>query len=225
MPLPRDDHVLRLDVAVDHAPVVAMSEGSDQLPCPAKNFLFGHFSLLGDDFIQPPAVDKVHHQIGVTVFFKVIADTGQVGVAQPGQQLRFLLELFAKFRQRTALGARIGDHLLERTADVEHSVHRFVDGAHATLAHQGDDTVATVNYLSWDEGHCNSTFQICSQETLVQTLRLVLTRLARFRTCGIILLPSAGVVQLVERLLAKEKVTGSSPVARSGSSVELYRET
>jgi hypothetical protein len=41
------------------------------------------------------------------------------------------------------------------------------------------------------------------------------SRLACLETYGIIFLRSAGVVQLVERLLAKEKVTGSSPVARS----------
>jgi hypothetical protein len=40
-------------------------------------------------------------------------------------------------------------------------------------------------------------------------------RLAYLETCGIILLLSAGVVQLVEHLLAKEKVMGSSPIARS----------
>jgi hypothetical protein len=39
--------------------------------------------------------------------------------------------------------------------------------------------------------------------------------LARLKTYGIILSLSAGVVQLVERLLAKEKVMGSSPIARS----------
>ena len=42
-----------------------------------------------------------------------------------------------------------------------------------------------------------------------------MSRLARLATYGIIFLRSAGVVQLVERLLAKEKVTGSNPVARS----------
>lgn len=41
---------------------------------------------------------------------------------------------------------------------------------------------------------------------------------ARPRTCGIMLALSAGVVQLVERLLAKEKVRGSSPLARSAYS-------
>ena len=40
-------------------------------------------------------------------------------------------------------------------------------------------------------------------------------QLARLRTYGIILPISAGVVQLVEHLLAKEKVTSSSLVARS----------
>jgi hypothetical protein len=32
----------------------------------------------------------------------------------------------------------------------------------------------------------------------------------------------AGVVQLVERLLAKEKVVGSSPIARSGVEIEEF---
>jgi hypothetical protein len=43
------------------------------------------------------------------------------------------------------------------------------------------------------------------------------SRLAYLETCGIISLLSAGVVQLVEHLLAKEKVMGSSPIARSFS--------
>ena len=35
-------------------------------------------------------------------------------------------------------------------------------------------------------------------------------------TLGLTVAEYAGVVQLVERLLAKEKVVGSSPIARSG---------
>ena len=45
--------------------------------------------------------------------------------------------------------------------------------------------------------------------------RLRMMRLACVGAHGIMALERAGVVQLVEHLLAKEKVTGSSPVARS----------
>ena len=53
--------------------------------------------------------------------------------------------------------------------------------------------------------------------------RLRMMQLACVGAHGIMALERAGVVQLVEHLLAKEKVTGSSPVARSGP-VSEYQE-
>jgi len=106
--LPGDHHILRLDVTMDHASFVTMRKRFYQLSCPVKNLVLGQSSFLGGDLVQPPAVDEIHHQVGVAVLFEVIADARQVGVAQAGQQLRFLLELPAKFGQRAPRGARIG---------------------------------------------------------------------------------------------------------------------
>ena len=139
---------------------VAISESLHQLPRPAKNLASAQPSTLGDDLTQILAVDEIHYQIGVAVFFEVISDARHIGVAELCQQSRFLPELLTKLRHRSPLSARIGHQLLECAGDVKSEVHRLVDSAHAALTQQGDDTVATVDYLSWDEGHRNSYIQI-----------------------------------------------------------------
>jgi len=77
---------------------MAMSESFHQLPCPTKNLIFGQLFLLGDDLIQPPAVDIIHHQVGIAVLFEMISDARYVGMAKICQQARFLPELLAKLR-------------------------------------------------------------------------------------------------------------------------------
>lgn len=170
-PLRRDNYILRLDVAVDHALLVAIGEGIHQLLGPPKHLAFSQPPLLGDNFIQPLALNQIHHQIGVAILLEVIGDAGQVGAAEICQHLCFLLELLTKLRQCGPRSARIGYHLLERTADAKSAIHRLVDSTHATLAQQGDDPVATVNYLSWDKGHYNSCIRICLQGDSVLSAR------------------------------------------------------
>jgi len=153
LPLPGDDDILWLHVPVDDTPPVAVVQRIQQLPCPSEDFCFRQLTLLDNDFIQSSPVNKVHHQVGIVIFFEIVADTGQVRMMQSSQQPCFLLKLLTQFGQLSALCAGEGSHLLERAADVKRGVHRLIDGAHAALAQQSDDPVALVDHLPGDHDY------------------------------------------------------------------------
>jgi hypothetical protein len=103
---------------------------------------FWHRSFPCDAFRQTLSFDKVHHQVSVAFFFEKIGHAYQIGMAEAGQDLSFLLELFAQLVQSLLIQTWLGNHLLDSTVNVEASVPGFVDRPHSALSQHGDDAIA-----------------------------------------------------------------------------------
>ena len=83
------------------------------------------------------AADELHREEVDAVGLVHGMERDDVGVAQPGDGLRFALET----RQALSVLGEVGGQYLERHLAVEPGVARTVHLAHATLAEQPDDLV------------------------------------------------------------------------------------
>ena len=155
-PVGADDHVLRLDIAVDDALRVTVGQSIQNLTCPSQYLLLLHGTVSLDKSSQFLALDKIHDQVGVPPILKEIANPHEVRMAQASQDLRLLLELISQLGQSIRVYPRLSGHLFESHRDVESAVPRLVYGPHPALSKKGINAVTALQYFSGLE-HSSST--------------------------------------------------------------------
>ena len=95
-----------------------------------------------DHLAQRLAVHELHREEHVTVVLTLVVDGDDVGMAEtrggPG--------LAAEALDGDGVGRKYGAHDLEGNLAVEASIHRHVDGGHATVCEVREDAVAPVDH-------------------------------------------------------------------------------
>jgi hypothetical protein len=135
-----DQHVLRLDVAVDQpGPVGRGQRGHDgleqrQRPCG------GEWRLLADGVAHGVAGDQLHGQEDGAVVVPLVVDPDHVGVGEP----RGRPSLAHEPGRELVVVAQPGVHHLDGHGAVQAQVGRLVDGGHATARDPRGDPVAVV---------------------------------------------------------------------------------
>jgi len=127
------NHVLWLRVSVDYPLRVTICQCIQQLACPFQHLCLWQCALSLNALGQALAFDKVHHQVGIPVFFKKVGHPYQVRMVEAGQNHGLLPELLAQLGQALGIQAGLGSHLLEGHQDIETHVPGAVDGPHAAL--------------------------------------------------------------------------------------------
>src|SRR5690606_14339962 len=138
----RQQHVARLDVAMDDAERVDRGEPFEDLPRDRDRALDGQRDLVAEHVREVDPVDVLHGEVRPTVGgVSVIVDLRDVLVHDLARVLRFTLE---------ALGMRrvAREHELERDPAADARLLGLVDGTHSTAADEATDDVAIVDRLS-----------------------------------------------------------------------------
>ena len=151
-----DEHVLRLDVAVDQARAVGRGEGGDdrleQRQRPGRR----HRRLLADHVAQGVPGDVLHDEedgvLPVGGVVALVVDAHHVGVVEPGGGAGLADEPLGEL----TVVAEAGVHDLDRDRAVEAGVGGLVDTGHATARDAGTDAVATVQHPA-DQGVAGAT--------------------------------------------------------------------
>ena len=88
-----DTDIVRGHVPVDDAPSVDGIQGLHNRCQQLKGFLPGQTaSAVRHILIQTPALNVLHHEIGRIVFFKIVVDSHDIGIALKGRQRPGLLQ-------------------------------------------------------------------------------------------------------------------------------------
>ena len=101
----------------------------------------------GQNLLQIPALDKIHHQIFARILGKIIRHLGQIGMIEPGQDAGLLVKLFNRLGdiqlRPLVANQQIGHDLLDRAyPPIQTQIVGPVDRAHSALAHQPHNFVA-----------------------------------------------------------------------------------
>src|SRR3972149_11917941 len=83
-----DDHVGRLDVAMDDAAAVSMAEGGAELIKNGQDALEGQGAILGQNGLQRPALDPLKDDEGGSFLLAEFVNRGDPGMVQPGGRRR-----------------------------------------------------------------------------------------------------------------------------------------
>jgi hypothetical protein len=136
-PVAREQHVLRLEVAVDHAGGVRGADAGADRARDREHAGDGQ-RLARDPRGERFAVDELHGQHAFAVEVAEIVDARDVGMRDPAREL----DLAAEPLERPRRSRQLGPQDLERDRLVELEVARLVDVAHSAGAQQPDDLVA-----------------------------------------------------------------------------------
>ena len=134
----RQQHVGRLDVAVDDAARVGRVERLEDLLGDARGGQRLERAALLDHGAEVAAVDQLHDDERVARLHAVVEDVDDVRMAQRGGRLRLLAEAGDERRVAAVLGAQN----LDRHVAAQLRVVAAKDGRHAALAEQLDQAVA-----------------------------------------------------------------------------------
>ena len=140
-----EDHVGRLEIAVDHALLVGGADAGRDLAEDAERLFHRHglaaLDVAADDLVEALAVDVLHHQVEVRALHGDGAQVHHVGVID--------------LRQGAALGEGAGPdvvavgqlaaHRLDDDVEAGVDVAGQVDDAHAALAEDAEDGVLLVD--------------------------------------------------------------------------------
>ncbi len=132
----REDHVGRLEVAVDDAAAVRAVEGFCDLDAVPDRFVERQVAA-SEPLGQALALEILHHQVLGAVLVADVVQRADVRVAQARDRLRLALE---PRPDRLVGGEAIRQHL-DRDEPVEPRVEGTVDLAHSAGAHQLLDLV------------------------------------------------------------------------------------
>ena len=165
-----EEHVVRLEVAVNDALGVRRRERRQHLPDDHARLVRSERGAAGDALAQRLAAQKLHHQEGLVLGEPGVEDLDDV--------------LVADFRGRACLAGEAPHRLghpcevrvehLDRHVPPHGEVLGLVDGPHASLAQQANDAIAAVELRSGSEHarqsttrsargthHCNSAWPRC----------------------------------------------------------------
>ena len=126
-----------LDVAMDDAAAVRVSQAIAGLHDVSQLFYDGDLPVAGDDLIERLAVEELHHQIGIALMIAQVIDDDDVGVLQHAGGFGLTVEAL---EQVGILGKAAGHHLDGDDA-LDEVIHRLVHDAHAALAQNLNDVV------------------------------------------------------------------------------------
>lgn len=140
-PIRPDDHVLWLDVPVDHALFVAVRQGIEQLIGPQENLILRQRTVSHNEIGQALPLDKVHNQIDVAAFLKVVDDADEVRMAQMSQNPGFPPKLLVQLEHRISVEPRLKPHLFYGDGHFEAEVPGAIDGPHPPSAEEGGNTI------------------------------------------------------------------------------------
>jgi hypothetical protein len=87
-----DQQIRGLDVAMDHALLVGMSEAEGGLRCVVDDVDGGQGSFRGEDLTERPAVDVFHDDVEHAAVRVGVVRTDDVGMVEPADQLHLSLE-------------------------------------------------------------------------------------------------------------------------------------
>ena len=124
-----DENVGGLDVAMDDVFAVRGVEGVGDFDGEAEQDV--HFEgTSGDAVLQGQAVEVLHGDEGLSIFFADVVDGADVGMIQSGSSFGFATETLESL---TVLGYVFREEL-EGDETIEAGVFGFVDDSHATTA-------------------------------------------------------------------------------------------
>ncbi len=129
-PLGVDQHVLRLDVAVDDVARVGDGEAAGDLDRVGERFLRVERADPADPLLQRLAFDVLEDDVGVAAVLAGVDHGDDVGVGELGHRPRLLAEAL----ELVGLLGHLAVHHLDRDVAVERLVARQVDGRHAAAA-------------------------------------------------------------------------------------------
>jgi len=133
----REQHVFRLDVAMDDALVVRVLESGEYGADDLERFGRRQRSL-AHELAQARAVDVLHDEVGARVDFAALEHGHDVRMRQPAQRIRLAVEALEKLR---IFGQLLGQDL-ERHGAAKAELGRAIDGSHAATAENLVDAVA-----------------------------------------------------------------------------------
>ena len=143
--VPQHHHIVRLDVSVDNAPAVGVTQRLDDLGDEVQRLapvelvpLFIHVLLQGD------AVDEFHDDIVVLVRAADIVHSDNVGVRQHGDRLRLGIEAPAQI----FIVGQIVPQNFHRHKAIESVAAGLVDLGHTAHTDQLNDLIAVVQQFS-----------------------------------------------------------------------------
>ena len=125
-----DDHVLRLDVAVDDPAPVRVAERLQDLLGEVDRDVRRQRAALAHELLQRAPVDQLHRDVGRPVPLGAVEDADDVRVREPRRGLRLAPEALAELR---VLGEAPAQQL-QRHAAAEHLVLGAPDLGHAARA-------------------------------------------------------------------------------------------
>ena len=138
-----EDHVRRLDVAVDDLLVVDVLQGLAAVAGELDAVADGQprIAVALEHGAEVEALDELHDDVGALLVAGVVEDLDQARMAQARQQARLDLE---------ARGVADVEQALDRDLAALLAVQRAVDGAHRAAGDRRDDLVAAVERLPRD---------------------------------------------------------------------------
>jgi hypothetical protein len=134
---PVDHDVGRLEVAVDHAPLVRLLQRQGQL-AHQEGTLSRRRRLGADELPQRLALEEGHGQVGDAVDLAGVVERADVGVLDQRRRLGLAVEAGQDLRPLVRIELRD----LEGDRPVELGVVRQVNGAHTALAEEFEEPVA-----------------------------------------------------------------------------------
>ena len=134
------EHVLRLDVAVDDPAPVGVVERGRRLPQVLARLRQAERALLAQAVVEGAPLDVGHHQVGGVVGLAVVVDGEDVGVVERGDRLRLALEA----RQEVGVRGEVGVEHLDRHAPLEQQIGGEEDLGEAALPDLPVEPVARV---------------------------------------------------------------------------------
>ena len=137
-------HVGGLDVAMDYAARMRCVQRFVDLLGDARGGEWLEGAALANDGGQFATVDQLHDDERVALLHAVVVDVDHVGVAERRSRLSLLPEA----RHEGGVSPVLGTQHLDRHVTSQLDVVRAVDGCHAPLAEQLDQSIATGKYLS-----------------------------------------------------------------------------
>ncbi len=138
LPLAREQHVARLDVAVHHAHAARPLERVGQGTRDRERVALRQRAVQREVLAQRQALDVLRHHEGEAVALPGIQRAQDVGVVEAGQQLGFALQALDLRRVRRQV---LVQHL-DRHDALQAHVQRLVDGAHGAAPELLEQPVA-----------------------------------------------------------------------------------
>ena len=139
-----DEHVVRLDVAVDDAVLVGVAQAGEHLHRDRDRALGRERALLLDDLLERAPLEVLHRDVRAAVGLAAVVDGDDVRVVEARGGLRLAPEALDEL---AVLGVALG-HDLERDLAAEARVLGQVDRRHAADAQAPEHAVAAVERLA-----------------------------------------------------------------------------